>query len=183
MKQILTLKLYWAWNDFDIRKSMKPSITIQIIFVLLLAISQIGCSGNISAQNSQDEIKQGIKGKVVWLEGNQMPRITDEYETPRQKGEPVQREVYIYELTNTSQVKMEETFYTKITTPLVKKVQTDKNGNFKAALEEGKYSVFVMEEQGLWANIYDGEGNIMPVEVNTGKVTSLKIEINYKAAY
>lgn len=160
-----------------------PKIFSLVIFATLLMAIQFGCTNKMSAQDPQDDISQGISGKVIWLQGNMMPMTGEKAKQPRAKGEPVQREVHIYELTNTAEVKGQEGFYSGLPTQLVKKVSSGQDGSFSVALEPGWYSVFVQEEQGLWANVFDGEGNIMPVEVTAGEVTPVKIEINYKAAY
>lgn len=136
----------------------------------------------MNAQNSSKVVKQGIVGQLIWLEGNLMPTIEGSgRDIP--KGQPVQREVYIYPLTKTSQAERNENFYDNIQTELITKVMSDQNGIFKVSLEPGKYSVFVKEQKGLFANIFDGYGNIMPVEVYQDEVTQMTIEINYKAAY
>jgi hypothetical protein len=50
---------------------------------------------------------------------------------------------------------------------LIRKIKTDKTGSFKANLDPGKYSIFVQEEDGLFANVFDGEGFINPVTVES----------------
>jgi hypothetical protein len=50
-------------------------------------------------------------------------------------------------------------------------------------LPPGKYSVFTVEEEGLYANEYDSDGNMFPVEVLDGEFTEVTIKINYKAAF
>ncbi len=74
-------------------------------------------------------------------------------------------------------------FYTHIKTRLIKKILTDSSGQFTVHLVPGKYSVFVKEGNGLYANKLDGQGNINPVEVTRGSKTDLLIRIDYKAVY
>lgn len=137
------------------------------------------------SRSCEPDIDQGLAGEVRWLEGNLMPTISEEpqEDTGEQQGEPVQRELHIYELTTMDEAKMEGTFFSNIQTPLVKKVESNKDGYFQVSLPAGRYSVFVQEEQGLFASTFDGEGNINPVEVKEGEVTKMSIKINYKAAY
>lgn len=161
---------------------MKNYRLLNLLFIFIATLL-FGCSNKMKAQSSNVDIAQGIQGKVVWLEGNMMPSISDTGNVPQQKGEPVKREVHIYALTNSSEANAKQGFYNSLPTEFIKKIETDENGNFAVELEPGKYSVFVKEAKGLWANIFDGEGNIMPVEVSEGEVTPLKIEVNYKAAY
>ncbi len=139
------------------------------------------------ANGCQDNVTQGVAGRVLWIEGNQMPTIVDENNPgqTRQRSEPtgVEREVYFYELTPMDQATGNGVFFSDVQTKLVEKVKTDEEGNFAVSLPVGKYSVFVKEEQGLFANSMDGQGNINPVEVNKDEITPIKLEVNYKAAY
>lgn len=135
-------------------------------------------------RSCEPTIKQGLAGEVRWLEGNLMPSIGEEAEArPDRKGKPVQRELHIYELTTMDEAKAEGTFFRDIKSLLVKTVSSNKDGCFQVELPVGRYSVFVQEDEGLFANIFDGEGNINPVTIKEGEVTEVTIEINYRAAY
>ncbi|MBC5774385.1 carboxypeptidase regulatory-like domain-containing protein [Pontibacter sp. KCTC 32443] len=132
-------------------------------------------------QQSQAAIKQGITSRVLWESGNQMPS-PDAPPTESKRG--VQRTVYVYELTNANQVTTQNgVFHTNIQTNLVAQVVTDANGFFSVSLKPGKYSLFTKEEKGLYANLFDGENNIFPVEVKEGQVTTIEFLINYQASY
>jgi len=129
----------------------------------------------------QMNIQQGIQGKVLWEAGNQMPS-PDAPQSGGRRG--VERTVYIYELTNSSQATTADgVFHTNIQTKLVTQVKTDADGNFAIKLKPGRYSLFTKEEKGLYANLFDGEMNIFPVEVKEGEVTSVEFLINYNAFY
>ena len=96
----------------------------------------------------------------------------------------VERTVCIYELTNSSQTTSQDgVFHTAIQTKLITQVKTDANGNFTVNLKPGRYSLFTKEEQGLYANLFDGEMNIFPVEVKKGEVTAVEFLVNYNAFY
>ncbi len=138
--------------------------------------------GSTNSQASrQAPISQGIAGSVLWQSGNQMPSPGAPVRSSKRG---VQRTVYVYELTNGSQAQTEDgVFHTNIRTKLVTKVETDTAGNFAISLPPGKYSLFTKEEQGLYANLFDGEMNIFPVEVTQGQVTTVEFLINYKAVY
>ena len=135
----------------------------------------------MNAQENNKAVKQGVMGRLVWLEGNLMPSIEAGGNAPA--GQPVQREVHIYEVTKISEAEQSENFYKNIQTKLVKVVMSEKNGFFRTALEPGQYSFFVKEPKGLFANIFDAYGHIMPVEVMEDEVTEVTININYMAAY
>lgn len=137
------------------------------------------------AKTAQDEqqpapIEQGITGKVLWVAGNQMPSP----DAPPSKGRGVQRTIYVYELTKATQTTSTDgVFHTNIQTKLVTQVSSDANGNFSLSLKPGKYSLFSKEEKGFYANQYDGENNVFPVEVQQGQVTNVEFQINYQASY
>jgi len=140
-----------------------------------------GATGQNAQQEQQTPIEQGITGKVLWVSGNQMPSP----DAPQSSGKRgIQRTIYVYELTNASQATTTDgVFHTNIQTKLVTQVETDANGNFAVSLPPGKYSLFTKEEKGLYANLFDGEMNIFPVEVQRGQVTNVEFLINYKASY
>ncbi|MER2997248.1 carboxypeptidase regulatory-like domain-containing protein [Pontibacter populi] len=132
-------------------------------------------------QNQAAAIKQGITGRIIWESGNRMPSPDA---PPAESKRGVQRAVYIYKLTNANQVTTQDgVFHTNIQTKLVSQVETDADGNFSVALDPGKYSLFTKEEKGLFANLFDGEMNIYPVEVKKGQVTTIEFLVNYQASY
>lgn len=138
------------------------------IFLLLLATLPLLTYGQ----------GQGVKGQLYWVTGNQMPGPERE-QIPRQG---IAREIYVFELTNRSDVEEEDGFY-KVHTRLVKRVFSKPNGTFTIRLEPGRYSVFVKENKGLWANLLDSENNISPVTVTRGSYVWITISIDYSAAY
>ncbi len=125
------------------------------------------------------KLKQGICGTILLQQGNQMPG-------PGRKlsaGQPVAREVLVYQLTNTNQAQSSGTIFTGIKTALVAKTRSNAKGYFELKLPAGKYSVFVQEQEGLYANYFDGQGNLNPVEVIKNSVTNRNITINNKAVF
>lgn len=154
-------------------------IRLSLLFVMALGLMSNRCSS--------EDVTQGIAGKVLWIEGNQMPSVIDEKNPQNTRQHPapkgIEREVHIYELTTMGQANANGVFFSDIQTRLVEKVKTDEEGNFAVSLPAGTYSVFVQEEEGLFANKMDGQGNINPVEVNKDAITQLTLEVNYMAAY
>ncbi len=141
--------------------------------ILLIAAFSLMASHGLSQS-------QGICGKVRWLEGNQMPGPG----VRRSAGDPVQREIVVYELTTMNEIRPENGFYPDI--PSKRVVATGKSnraGKYRIKLPPGRYSVFVREKDGLWANRFDKDGVINPVTVAEGKFTVLDITVNYRAAY
>ncbi|MEM9675663.1 MAG: N-acetylmuramoyl-L-alanine amidase [Bacteroidota bacterium] len=136
---------------------------------------------NLLPLPAEDSIRQGISGQVRWYEGNLMPTVGDA--PAQQQGKAVQRRIHIYELTHRDQAKEESVFFSNISTKQVATVATDSLGQFQLSLPVGKYSVLVEEENGLFANRFDGEGNIAPVEVEADEVIRLELKIDYRATY
>ena len=151
------------------------------IFLLTLCLAA-SCI-NQHKQKLPRQIKQGISGEVAWLEGNLMPSI-GEPDNKVREGRPVIREIHVYKLVNAKDTESEEGgFFTKIKGTLVKKSSSDSTGNFSIPLPVGEYSVFVKEEKGLYANLFDSNNYINPVVVNKDKITEVKLKIDYKASY
>ena len=123
--------------------------------------------------------RQGIKGQVFWLSGNQMPG-------PGRELAPnlgVSREILIYEATTKADVVQHETFFSDIKTRLVATVVSGNDGRFKVKLPPGRYSVFIKEPSGLFANLFNTSGEINPVVVEPKKFTWMSITVDYEAFY
>jgi hypothetical protein len=128
---------------------------------------------------------QGIQGKVTWLEGNQMPMISEDGKSSKvnPKGVPAERMLLIYPLTNLSDAAREGALFSRVKGEPIDSVQSDSDGKYSIQLAPGTYSVFVKEEEGLFANMFDGNGSIQPVVVKKAEWTTLDIIINYKAFF
>ncbi len=127
---------------------------------------------------------QGITGTVTWVEGNQMPSISSsENAVSKPAKKPIQRTIRVYPLVQFEDLKIEEGLFTAIAEKPLTEVQSDEKGQYSVQLSPGRYSIFVVEEGGLFANIFDGEGNVQPVTVKENEWTLLDIEVNYKAVY
>lgn len=145
-------------------------------FLLLFSFSVL-----VSFRPAEDDFcrRQGIKGHVYRVSGNQMPSPDRPPSTPA----GMKTTLYIYELTNTSQVQQEGSFYKTISSKLVKEVQTKEDGSFKVKLKPGTYSLFVKKDNLFYSNIFDGKSNIHPVEVKKGEWTEEKFKADYDAVY
>ncbi len=123
---------------------------------------------------------QGICGNVLWKAGNLMP--SPDAPSPQAKG--IARTLFVYQLSNQNQATVtEDNFYKDLKTKLVAKVKSDKFGKFCVNLPKGWYSVFSQEPKGLYANGFDGEMNIFPVEVKAKTQTNVNFEISYMATF
>jgi len=126
--------------------------------------------------------KQGIRGKVSYLEGNLMPSPDGELRMPNKV---VQRTLGIFAPTPVSKTTNngDMTFYSDIQTKCLYLIKTDKNGCYSFNLPDGKYSILVWEENKWFGTIFDENMVINPIVVEKGKVTNLDIQINHKAVY
>ena len=158
--------------------NMKVYLKKSVIFFIILNI-------NFACINPKMQTgRQGIVGEVRWVEGNLMPALGDTTITRRYKGIPIQRQLYIFQAVKKEHaISGGEQFYKKVNAELVARIQTDKEGFFKLDLPPGKYSVFVMEDDGFFANTFDGSGFISPVTVHENDFTEIIITVNYKAYY
>ena len=142
-------------------------MSIAILFVAVI----IACTAT--------QQKQGIKGQVFWIAGNQLPGP----DATKSAHYGVQRELYIYELTHLSQVTAKDGFFFDIQTKLISQITTKADGSFLLRLPPGKYSLFVKEEAGLYANLFDENNAINPVTVKERQYAWMPITVDYEAAY
>lgn len=161
---------------------MKVNITISLILALLM----VSCANAKKSKNSNEDMKQGITGTIIWEEGNQMPMIIpDDVEPTEKENKPkgIKRTLLIHELTKMVGSNSENGFHSKPATKEIARIESDSLGRFKVSLLPGKYSLFVLEERGYYANLSDGQQNIFPVEVKENEFTQVEFVINYKAVY
>lgn len=133
----------------------------------------------LSCHSAQQDATQGIRGKVTWFEGDLMPGPGRDIPT----GKPIERTILIYPLTNLSQVKGSAPLFESVAHEPLQRIRSNAEGTFTANLAPGFYSILIKEDEGLFANFFDGNDNIHPVEVKQGTFTQVEIEVNYKAAY
>lgn len=127
------------------------------------------------------QIKTGIEGKVEFKEGNFMP--SPDGSAGKNSGKGVRRMVLIYPLIKETDTRKEGNFYTKIKKKPITRFYTTDNGCFRFTLMPGKYSMLVKEKAGFYANGFDGEGNIYPIEVKESEITKVDFQITYMAVY
>lgn len=123
--------------------------------------------------------QQGITGRVEWLSGNQMPGPGKSPGKPK----PIKREIWIYEPVFAHQTKSEGVFFSEITSELITKVKSGCRGRFRVKLPPGEYSLLIKENNGLFANRFDGQNRINCIAVKPGEFTEIAIRVDYEAAY
>ena len=159
--------------------SVKNSLVI--LLTILIAIS---CTRPQTAQDTvtlaPGRISQGVTGKVLFKEGQFAPsgEILD-----NGKVYGIERQIFVYELTNIKDVDAaEDDFVKHISTEVIDSMVSDKHGNFSKELPEGKYSVFIKESNRLYSKIGDND-YYMPVTVFKDSSTNIIIEVDYRASY
>jgi hypothetical protein len=147
----------------------------------LVGLLPVICLSFFSFRQAESEFcrRQGITGHVYLVRGNQMPSP----DRPLTQSPGMKTTLYVYALTNISQVTQEGAFYKTISTPLVAEIKTDDKGFFKAKLKPGKYSLFVKKGDLFYSSVFDEKSNIHPVEVKKGKWTEEVFQANYDAVY
>jgi hypothetical protein len=154
---------------------------MKVVFALILLCS-IGsaCSSTKNARRA-DQMSQGIKGYVSELVGNHMPSP----DSPPIEPTRIKTRIYVYEATSLSQVKRSgtEPFYDEIRTKRVKTVMSDEDGFFAIELPAGRYSIFTKVDGRFYANTFDGNNIIAPVEVAGSGITELNIIISANATF
>lgn len=132
-----------------------------------------------SFSRPEDCKRQGIKGYVRLVKGNQMPSPDRIISQPA----GIKTSLYIYELTNVSQVVSQGAFYTSVSSKLIKEVKTNDEGYFKVKLKPGTYSLFVKKGDLFYSNIFDDKNNIHPIEVKKGEWSEVEFKADYDAVY
>lgn len=124
---------------------------------------------------------QGICGTVIVKRGNFMPSP----DRPARTGQPAEREVLIFSLLNKSQVDVDDDGFVNSVRDAkpVRTVKSDKNGKFCVSLPVGQYSVLVQEPKGLYANLFDAQNNIFPVNIQKNRRSEVRIEITHQAVF
>jgi hypothetical protein len=148
-----------------------------IVYALLLAMV-IAC---LSAFKPVVFKKQGVEGYLYKVSGNQMPSPDIKPAPPR----GIRGTLLVYQLTNSSQAIKKEgsQFYSSVSTRLVKKIQTNNIGYFNVQLAPGKYSIFIQKASLLYANRFDSQNNIAPIEVIPGRMSRIEVRMDYNAVY
>ncbi len=151
---------------------------IKKISILCLMVSFMSCS---LQKEGEPKIKQGVYGKITWLQGNLMPSPDE----PRSmEGKPIERQLNIYEVVTFNEVQGQAPLFKGVNAKLVKTVKSNSQGFYECELPPGNYSIFVLENDGeFFANNFDGKGQINSIEIKRGNKAALNIQINYKAVY
>ena len=156
-----------------------------IIACVLLSSCNAGLDPEKQCYNDSDpprnfqkvSIDQGLWGDVWFWSGNFMPIGRGQICQAR-------REVHIYELTTSRDVKQIEytPFYTEIKTKHIVTVTSGHDGFFEVNLPAGTYSIFIKEGDKYYSNSSTTSG-ISPITIQQDKVEEVRIDITYQAVF
>ncbi|MFD2065495.1 hypothetical protein ACFSKU_01260 [Pontibacter silvestris] len=168
---------------------MKAAYTILVLTISVLLLN--GCSKEdetvtnqwvndtaalYQLNNNKISITEGVAGTLTLSEGNCMP-IVDENSTC--KVYPVKRTVKVYPYTTMAEAGQNEHVYFTPQAEPVATIESDAEGFYQASLTPGIYSVFIQENGKLYANSFDGQGGINPVQVQQRTVSNLNLKLDY----
>lgn len=138
----------------------------------------------VSADNAKKvTITNGVWGTVSNIEGDCMPTIPICKSCCRNC--PVQRTVKIFQYTLVSDgvtTDPYKVFFDSFNTQFVTQVDTDDNGFFQVDLPAGHYTIVIVENGKLYANIRDGQGGLSPIKITSG-TNNLNLFMTYKATF
>lgn len=162
-----------------------PLVKFVVFLFSMAAVASCKTNSNSSQKGTQLELEesyeQGIVGTVIWKSGNHMPTTSGK---PRGKTTYTQRTVYAFPKMALDEVEQEGHFFINLPKEPIAKIQTNEQGRFRIELPTGTYSLFVEEKPGkFYANHFEDQGIIHPIQVREGAFAETEIIIDYQAAY
>lgn len=146
--------------------------------MLLSIICLYSCkSGNINRNSGQ--VRQGIYGKVQILVGE-----FDENNQLLSDGKVYTRalRIFAYPLTSTDEVNAIGDYIHHIHQDAIKETYCNENGQYLIQLEKGKYSLFIDDSHGLYAEIepYQNQFYYTPIEVQADSLIEYNLFLRLK---
>jgi hypothetical protein len=168
-------------------------LSLNVMIIVSCGFFQESCE---QSNENKITITQGVWGNVCFWEGNFMPtvdsdriadRILDIFKSRHGTITPVVREIYICrvitlkEMSDSHVAQPKPRFFSVIPAKFVAITSSDKKGFYQLELPPGTYSVFVKEDDAFYADKFDGEGRITPLEVLPQAMTRMLINLTYKS--
>jgi hypothetical protein len=175
------------FDYYYFRNPMKICILILHFCIFFFAscdrIIDSGDTENIERLLKKNALKisidTGVSGTLLMKTGNCMPGVGPVLSKSSCKTFPVDRTVLIFEYSKYEDVTGYGPMFDKVRTQLIDSVITDNEGFFQLSVAPGKYSVFIREKGKYYANSFDGQSAINPVEVKNDSVSIIRPEIDY----
>ena len=165
---------------------MKKTVFLMLCASLCISFMATSCDKKDEkpAATEQEDcvtITEGIYGTVVERYGDWMPVIGED--SPRGGERPLEKRVYVYEYTKTSDFDYGHYFsefpIDKMPKSLVAIGQSKSNGFYEISLNPGTYSVFIEDNGKLCANGGDGYGGINPVVISADSIVLMNLVLNH----
>jgi hypothetical protein len=166
-----------SWNHY-----LNVSSVFAAALFFLVACSSSKKGGHGSREKLIPiSISEGIAGSVIFKQGEFDASGKLRSEEGVVYG--VERKIYIYAQTNMRAADLaEEDFVNNVYERLIDSIQSSPEGYFEKKIKPGKYSLFILENNRLYSKMNE-EGFYFPVTVNQDSVSTVKLEIDYKAVY
>ncbi|MDB5256662.1 MAG: hypothetical protein JWM14_1357 [Chitinophagaceae bacterium] len=166
-----------SWNHY---LNVRSLLTASLFFLMACSSSKKGGQGS-REKLIPISISEGIAGSVIFKQGEF--DATDKLRSEEGVLYGVQRKIYIYTQTNIRAVDIAEgDFVNNVYEQLIDSMESNPEGYFERKIKPGKYSLFILENNRLYSKM-DEEGFYFPVTVNKDSVSTVKLEIDYKAVY
>lgn len=132
-------------------------------------------------QSSSPAEQQGIRGRVVQLTGNFMPR--GGRSPDRQSQQPVQTTVWIFSGQISGDSPRWAVQEAEHHAQLLCQVTSDAHGEFWVELPAGSYTVMAQYDTDLYLNSFSGDGYYTSVDVRPGQVTDVTLTNRERATF
>jgi len=140
-------------------------------------IRQINTEELIKNNKLKVKLSVGVAGTLLKKEGNCMPMAGSSGTSCR--AYPVSRTIMIYDYTLSNEVDGWGPIYKSVHSKLIAQCNADQDGFFQVAVDPGKYSIFIKENDNFYANSGDGQGGIQPIIVMADSVSIITLVLDY----
>ena len=166
-----------SWNHY---LNVRSLIAASLFFLMACSSSKKGGQGS-REKLIPISISEGIAGSIIFKQGEF--DATDKLSSAEGVLYGVERKIYIYSQTNIRAVDLAEgDFVNSIHEQLIDSMNSNPDGYFEKKIKPGNYSLFILENNRLYSKV-DEAGYYFPVAVNKDSVSTVKLEIDYKAVY
>ena len=125
--------------------------------------------------------RQGIRGYVRRVEGNQMPSP----DRPRSKPKGFPATICVFPMVTSAEVVpgTRTSFYRAVRAPLIRSIRADSSGYFRISLDTGGYSLFLRIGNAYYAGLLDQFNHLCPVRVEPHRETYVELLYRGSALY
>ncbi|MDB5274236.1 MAG: hypothetical protein JWO58_2603 [Chitinophagaceae bacterium] len=167
-----------SWNHY---LNVSSLLTASLFFLMACSSSKKGGNASRNEKLIPITIAEGITGSIIFKQGefDQSGKLSSEEGLLY----GVERKVYVYTQTNIRAVDIAEgDFVNNVYEQLIDSLQSNADGFFEKKIKAGQYSLFILENNRLYSKM-DENGYYFPVTVKADSVSTIKLEIDYKAVY